>query len=216
MAVNRFRSILPSAEMMAFNQPRGGLFGMLNPREHPFSALDPFSAFTLSPQLTSEHFHHRPSPHFSVHEDEKSVIIEAATPGFKKENLSVAIENNVLTVKGKISTSTKSERPAVEPSTDTTSIEGTAAPEADLSVSQTTSSVDTKSGPSTSIVDAKQPDTAVTSYSSTSYASFQRSFQLPDYLNGAAANASYEDGLLKVKLIRPDVMPAQKMEIAIE
>eukprot|EP01134_Creolimax_fragrantissima_P006017 CFRG6017T1 len=181
MSMTPFRSMLPVAEMMArdpfFNSSRS-LLGMLANYD-PFSQLSEFV-----PNVGR-----RKQPVFSVHEEEKAVVIEAETPGFKKENLSVDLEDDCLIIKGEMKEET-----------------ATAAESQDSNVEKISESDDKGT---VSISDTP-------SYKSSSYASFRQSFRMPKELKGSQMNASYADGILQVRLIRPEIVPQEKVSVMIE
>lgn len=58
----------------------------------PFSALSTFSAAEGRPSSWS--------PRVDIHEDKDAYAFEVEAPGLKRENFSVSVEENVLTVSG--------------------------------------------------------------------------------------------------------------------
>jgi HSP20 family protein len=105
----------------------------------------------------------RGMPSFDVKETESEVIVEAATPGFKKENLSVALDNDRLVISGQ----------------------------------------EQRGNPS----DA-------TSGSVFERHSFTQAFSLPADMKDAEIKASYQDGVLRIVMPKPQQV--QPRQIAIE
>lgn len=101
-------------------------------------------------------------PTFDVRETEKEIIMEAETPGFKRENLSVAIEDDRITISG-------NEQHGKEPMGD--------------------------------------------EMGEFERRSFTQAFQLPMTLEEADVKATYQDGVLRIVLPKPE--PTQPKKIAI-
>eukprot|EP00123_Amoebidium_parasiticum_P017807 comp23994_c0_seq2/m.42674 comp23994_c0_seq2/g.42674 ORF comp23994_c0_seq2/g.42674 comp23994_c0_seq2/m.42674 type:complete len:200 (-) comp23994_c0_seq2:169-768(-) len=111
-------------------------------------------------------------PLFHVRESDKDIVVEAETPGFKKENLAVELDGSRLIIRG-----LQEQRKAAEGGAQ-----------------------GAQAGEGEQFYDRRE---------------FQQSLELPPELTGAPITAHYEDGVLRVKLTKPEPVKKSPVQISI-
>ena len=125
---------------------------------HPFSLLTPYFPFSEYPEVEQL------TPTVDIYEDENNLVLKAELPGIRKEDLSVSIAENRITLSGEKKQEERIEKENYH-------------------------------------------------WCERSYGSFSRNFRLPDNVNPDAAEASFRDGVLEIRIPKTEEARPKKIDV---